>query len=177
MTFARVRALIFVAVLFVAAGIVVLTTIGKDSQAHVSAVDQCPSGSVPAHTRMPERNQVSLNVLNGTKTSQLAQQIATDFKFRGFNVKKTGDAPKPVTGIAVITFGPDAVGAAYLVSAYFLAEATMNFELQRKGADVDVTIGPQFEQLATQTEVNQSIAEIGNPPLPPGTCNAPGNVA
>jgi hypothetical protein len=46
----------------------------------------------------------------------------------------------------------------------------MDFDIKRKGAEVDVTLGTQFQQLATTTEVNQSIAEIGNPTLPPGTC-------
>jgi hypothetical protein len=176
MTFARVRALIFVAVLFVAAGVVVLMTISRDTQTNVAAVNECPSPLVPAHTRMPERNQVTVKVFNGTKTVGLGDSVTTQLKFRGFKVLPPANAPKVVNQIAVIVYGPDAIGAAYLVSANFLVDqAVMDFEINRKGAEVDVTIGTQFEQLATQTEVNQSIAEIGNPPLPAGTCNAPGN--
>jgi hypothetical protein len=37
---------------------------------------------------------------------------------------------------------------------------------------VDVVIGNQFRQLATETEVRQSIAALGNPEPPPGTCRA-----
>jgi len=177
MTFSRVRALIVVAVLFVVAGIIVIAAINKDSQTNPHAVDECPAGMIPAHTRMPERNQVTVNVFNSTKTVGLALQVGDLFKFRGFNVHNIGDTKgKALDDIAVISYGPEAVGAAYLVSANFLVdEATMQFDIERKGPEVDVTIGTQFQQLATTTEVNQSIAAIGNPALPPGTCNAPGN--
>ncbi len=177
MTFARVRALIAVAVLFVTAGVVVIMAIGRDSQTKPLSVDPCPSGLVPARVKMPERNDVTINVFNGTKKVGLAQQIGGEFKNRGFNVKKTETAPgnKVSDQIAEITFGPEAVGAAWLVSAYFLVdEAKMIFDIKRKGAEVDVVIGTQFQQLATTTEVNQSIAALGNPELPPGTCEAAG---
>ena len=59
------------------------------------------------------------------------------------------------------------------MSAYFLVnQATMQFDIKRKGGEVDVILGTQFQQLATTTEVNQSIAIIGKPPLEPGTCEA-----
>lgn len=175
MTFAKVRALIFVAVLFVSAGVVVIMAIGHDTQTHRVQQNTCPEGLLPAKVKMPERNQVTINVLNGTPKVGQAQQIGGEFKNRGFNVNKMETAPdgKTYDQIAVIIFGPDAVGAAYLVSAYFLVnEAEMQFELERKGAEVDVIIGTAFLQLATTTEVNQSIAVIGNPPLPDGTCDA-----
>jgi hypothetical protein len=35
-----------------------------------------------------------------------------------------------------------------------------------------VILGTEFQQLATVTEVNQSIAAIGTPDLPEGTCEA-----
>jgi len=171
MTFARIRALIFVALLFIAAAIVVATAITKDTQTSTAHSSTCAAGLVPAKVRMPERNQVTVNVINGTKTIGLAQEIGDELKFRGFKVDKMSTAAKPVDQIAVIVYGPDAVGAAWLVSANFLVdEAEMDFDIKRKGSEVDVTLGTRFQQLATVTEVNQSIAAIGNPLLPPGTC-------
>jgi hypothetical protein len=177
MTFGRVRSLIFVAVLFIAGGIVVATAIHRDSQANPVVVAACASGQVPAKTRMPDsRGDVTINVYNGTKTAGLAENVADELKFRGYKIDKVGTAPKQSNDIADIAYGPQAIGAAYLVSANFLVDqAVMNFDIKRKDAEVDVTIGTQFEQLATTTEVNQSIAAIGNPTLPEGTCNAPGN--
>ena len=176
MTFARVRALIFVAVLFITAGVVVIMAIGRDTQTRQSSSNPCPSGLVPAKIRMPERYEVTINVFNGTRKVGLAEDIGEEFKNRGFNVKKKGNLSGNKiydNEIAIITFGPQAVGAAWLISAYFLVdEAKMNFDIKREDAVVDVTVGGQFQQLATTTEVNQSIAALGNPELPEGTCEA-----
>ena len=175
MTFSRVRALIIVAVLFITAGVVVIMAIGRDSQTKATASNSCPEGLVPAKIKMPERNEVTINVFNGTPRIGLAQQIGGEFKNRGFNVNKMDTAAdnKTYDEIAIITYGPDAVGAAWLVSAYFLVdEAKMDFDIKRKGAEVDVIIGTKFQQLATTTEVNQSIAALGNPELEEGTCEA-----
>jgi LytR cell envelope-related transcriptional attenuator len=176
MTFTRVRALIFVSVLFITAMVAVGMAIGRDSQANPVAVETCPSGLVPAKIKMPEHNiDVVLNIYNGTKTVGLAQKVGEDFKNRGFKVKKMASAPgnKISNEIAEITFGPEAYGAGWLVSAYFLVDsAKLIFDIRRKGAEVDVLIGTQYQQLATTTEVNQSIAALGNPSLPDGTCEA-----
>lgn len=175
MTFARVRALIVIAVLFISASIVVIMAIDRDTQTHEPVRQECPEGLVPAKIKMPERNQVTINVYNGTLRTGLAQQIGGEFKNRGFNVNKMDTMPggKTYDQIAVIAFGPEAVGAAYLVSAYFLVdEAEMQFDIKRTSGEVDLIIGTAFQQLATTTEVNQSIAAIGNPPLPKGTCEA-----
>src|SRR4051794_239466 len=67
MTFSRVRALIFVAVLFVTATIVVVMAIGRDTQTKITHRESCAAGEVPAKNDMPERNQVTVNVYNGTQ--------------------------------------------------------------------------------------------------------------
>lgn len=176
MTFTRVRALIIVAVLFITAGVVVIMAIGRDRQTQQTTQSSCPPGLVPAKIKMPERNEVTINVFNGTSRVDLAQQLRGEFKTRGFNVNPPPTTPpeaKTYDQIALITYGPDAVGAAWLVSAYFLVnEADMDFDIHRKGAEVDVLVGEKFLQLATSTEVNQSIAAIGNPGLEEGTCEA-----
>ena len=173
MTFARVRALIFVAVLFISAGVVVIMAIGKDTQTRTITANGCGPGLIPAKVLMPERNQVTINLYNGTGRAGLADQIGYDFENRGFIVPKKENVADGQTfdEIAVITYGPEAVGAGHLVSAYFLVnEAKMIFDITRQGAAVDVVLGTKFRQLATTTEVNQSIAAIGNPEAPEGTC-------
>jgi LytR cell envelope-related transcriptional attenuator len=174
MTFTRVRAMIFIAVLFVTAGVVVLTAINRDTQI-LPIADKCAPGDIRANITVPERYQVTINVFNGTNRIGLAEQVGGEFENRGFNVAKMETAPdgKPYEDIAMITFGPDALGASWLVSAYFLVdEAEMNFDRERTGSEVDVTLGAKFQQLATSTEVNQSIAAKGSPELYPGTCAA-----
>ncbi len=175
MTFARVRALIFVSMLFVGATVVVVMAVTRDTQTRVGQHNACPAGLVPAKVKMPERNEFVVDVFNGTKTVGLAQTVGDEFKNRGFQVDKMKTAPgsKVHDVIAEIRYGPEAVGAARLVSAYFLVdEAEMNFDIKRKGNHVDVIIGTRFQQLATTIEVNQSIAALGNPTAPEGTCDA-----
>ncbi len=177
MTFTRVRAIIFVAVLFVTAGVVVIMAVNKDTQTKPVA-EGCAIGEIPANIKVPERDQVTINVFNGTPRSGLAEQIGGEFKNRGFQVAKTETAAdgKQYDQIAVITYGPSGIGAAWLVSAYFLGdEAEMDYQAERQGSDVDVLLGSKFQQLATSTEVNQSIAAKGSPRLEPGTCEAPDN--
>ena len=118
MTFSRVRALIFVAVLFVTAGIVVIMAIGRDTQTQASHVQACKPGEIPAHNEMPEHNdQVKINVSTVPAGSAWPKTSAAQFKNRGFVVGKMATAPakadgKPYDNIATIIYGPEAVGAA-----------------------------------------------------------------
>jgi hypothetical protein len=177
MTFPRVRAMILVAVLFVTAGVVVLTAINRDRQTQPKAAT-CPAGAIRMNVTLPAaNNEVTLNVYNGTSHKGLADQISGEFLNRGFQIGKVDVAPngEQYAKIAKITFGPDGFANAWLLKAYFLTdEAEMVFDDKRTGADIDVTLGAEFQALATSTEVNQGIAANGEPKLKdyPGTCAA-----
>ncbi len=174
MTFPRVRAMIFIAVLFVTAGVVVLTAINRDTQTQPPE-DPCAPGEIRVNLDMPEQADVTLNIFNGTARPGLADQIAGELANRGF-VTNTMDAapeggPYPMAGHLV--YGPEGVGPAWLVRAYFLEdEYEVTFVPDRVGPEVDVILGDGFQQLATTTEVNQAIAALGPPREPPGTCGA-----
>jgi hypothetical protein len=173
MSFARVRALVVVAALTVAAIIFVVIALVRDSQTGEPTVAGCPDGFVLANIRLPEPKEVKIKVFNGSGLRGQGEQVADDFRNRKFQVDKAvGNAAKAVDGIAVLRYGPEAVGAAHLLRAYFLDEATTQFDRKRKGDVVDVVIGTDFQQLGTTTEVNQSIGALGNPPLPEGACAA-----
>ncbi len=63
-----------------------------------------------------------------------------------------------------------------MIRAYFLDEAKTEYDPARTDDVVDVVIGDEFKQLATTTEVNQSLVELaslGEPKLPPQSCPAP----
>jgi hypothetical protein len=56
--------------------------------------------------------------------------------------------------------------------AFFLTYADDGgFDIKRTDITVDVTIGTQYQQLGTKTDVNQSLAHFGYPSPPPGTCD------
>jgi len=176
MSFARVRALVVISALTIAAIIFVVFAMVRDSQSGPATAAGCPDGFVLANIALPESKDVKIKVFNGSGIFGQADRVADDFRNRRFQVapvnKKTDNATKAVNGVAVLRYGPEAVGASHLLRAYFLDEATTEYQRQRKGAVVDVIIGTEFQQLGTTTEVNQSIGALGNPPLPPGACAA-----
>lgn len=179
MTLARVRALIFLAVLFIGAGVVVIMAIGKDSQAEPNIGDQCEPGQVRVYTHMPEnRKEIILNIYNGTGRRGEAQRVANAFEARGFTVNEVENPDVELyDGVAKLTFGPDGLGAGNLTSAYFLSgSAEKVFDVNREGREIDVVLGTEFQQLATTTEVNQAIAAMGIPKAPPGVCYVPGTL-
>ena len=88
-------------------------------------------------------------------------------------MQKPGESKTKFDRIAVITYGPKAVGDAQLLKAYFLGKAKPQYDAKRTSDVVDIVIGAEYQQLATSTEVNQSLVELGEPELPPGACAAP----
>jgi hypothetical protein len=174
MSFARVRALVVVGVLAVAAVVFVVVALVRDTQGDAVLDGGCPDGAVMANVTLPEDpDQVTVKVYNGTKTPGLADSVTNEFKNRRFKTVKPDENKKKVEGVAVMRYGPEAVGSAWLLRAYFLDEADVQYDAKRKGAVVDIVIGTGFQQLATTTEVNQSLVELGEPEVPLGACVAP----
>lgn len=172
MSFARVRALVVLAVLVVAAGVFVIVAMVRDTQSTVAAANGCPAGNVPASLKLPEAKDIKIRVYNSTDRPGLAAEVANDFKNRQVQVVKEGNSGKAVPGVAVLRYGPKAVGAAHVMRSFFLDEATTEFNIKRQDDLVDVVIGPGFRQLATPTEFNQSVSALQNPSPPAGTCDA-----
>jgi hypothetical protein len=174
MSFARVRALVVVGVLAVAAVVFVVTALVRDTQGGAVNGEDCPAGAPLADVTLPDDPaEVTVKIYNGTSTPGLADSVTNEFKNRRFTTQKPAESKTKYKGVAEIRFGPDAVGRAQLLRAYFLAQSKMEYNAKRKGAVIDIVIGSQFRQLATTTEVNQSLVEVGEPTLPPGACVKP----
>jgi hypothetical protein len=173
MSFARVRALVVIGVLAVSAIVFVVVALVRDSQGGTIADDGCPEGAPMANVTLPDDpDQVKIKVLNGTSTAGLADRVTNDFKNRGFVMQKPGESRTKFDRVAIITYGPKAVGDAQLIKAYFLGEAKPQYVAKRTTDVVDIVIGAEYQQLATSTEVNQSLAALGEPDVPPGACAA-----
>lgn len=173
MSLARARALALVTALVVAALILVIVAVVKDKQSKASySAGGCPAGAVKISTKpLPDTAHVKINVYNGTGQAGRASGVADDLRNRGFQVQKVGDAAH-FNGVAKIAYGPKEVAASNVVRAYFLNAADDGgFDIKRTDDVIDVTIGTQFQQLGTKTDVNQSLAQLGNPSPPPGTCD------
>jgi hypothetical protein len=173
MSFARVRALVVVGVLALAAVVFVIIALVKADQNNPVG-GGCPAGAPLADIQLPDDPaEVTIKVYNGTSTPGLAESVTTEFKNRRFTTQKPAENKTKYGGVADIKYGPDAVGRAQLLRAYFLDRSKLEYSAKRKGASIDIVIGSQFRQLATTTEVNQSLVEVGEPTLPPGACAKP----
>jgi hypothetical protein len=125
---------------------------------------------VPVSTTLKQRFEVRLSVFNASGVPGVGQQVFDEFRSREFQmVTLTDPYPGEYMEVAVIRYGPRAVGAAWLVAAYF-REPAKDFDIHRADDTVDVILGKAFQQLNTTTEVNQAIAAAGRPTAPPGTC-------
>lgn len=169
LSFARVRAIAVVTLLVVAAVVMVSMALSRQPDGSLVA-DRCPDDFVPVRLTLPEAGEVKLNVYNATTRVGLATQVADNFANRNFQVLERDDYDSEIEGVAELHYGPATVGAAQLVGAYFLNEATRVFDIDREDDVVDVVLGSEFRQLATPTEVSQAIAAAGNPEPPAGTC-------
>jgi hypothetical protein len=178
MSFARVRALVVIGVLAVAAVVFVVVALVRDTQSDAVAGDGCPDGAPRANVTLPDDpDQVKVKVLNGTSEAGKAEKVTNDFKNRGFVMEKPGESRSKFDRIAIIRYGPKAVGNAQLLKAYFLGKAKPEYNAKRTDDIVEIVVGSAFQQLATSTEVNQSLVELGEPQLPPGACVAPADEA
>ncbi|MEV6304199.1 LytR C-terminal domain-containing protein [Actinoplanes sp. NPDC051861] len=172
MTYARMRAYLIVGVLVLAAAITVIISVVNDTQSDAATGD-CPAGTPRANLTLPaEAAQVKLRVLNGTRRAGMAEQVSEDFKNRGFAVQPAAKSKNKNKDIAIIQYGPKSVGAAQWIKAFFLGEATPEFSAERTTDVIDIVIGDRYQQLATDIEVKQSLAQLSAPELPPGTCAA-----
>lgn len=169
LSFARVRALAIVSLLFIGAAVAVAIALNRDDGAAVTKA-ACPEGSVLADLTLHDARNIRINVYNTTGRVGLAGQVGENLANRNFQVLEIGDTPDPVDAVAVLRYGPRAVGAAHVLQAYFLNGAIEEFDIAREDDVVDILIGSQFQQLATETEVRQSIAALGNAVAPSGTC-------
>jgi len=175
MSFARVRALVVVGLLAVSALVFVVVALIRDSQSDAGTAQGCPEGWPVADVTLREPKDVRINVYNATAEPGLATNVAEDFRNRKFQVQKDGNDPqkKAVDEVAVLRYGPKAVGSAHLLRAYFLNAAVFEYDAKRPDDTVDVVLGDRFQQLATITEVNQSLGDLGAPQAPEQTCPGP----
>src|SRR5688572_20848163 len=122
MTLARIRALILVGLLFVAATVVSLIAVNKDSQTLATTTEGCPPGAIPVSLAVPEYKDIKIRLINGSDSRGEAESVAKDFKFRSLKVVETKNSNKKFDEVAIIRYGPKTVGAAWVMRAFFLDE-------------------------------------------------------
>ncbi|WP_433533432.1 LytR C-terminal domain-containing protein [Micromonospora sp. CA-263727] len=164
------RALVVVGMLAVVALVFVIVAMVRDTQSNAGPGEGCPDDWPRADVTLREAKEVKIEVLNGTDRPGLAASVGDDFRNRNFQVEKESTAKKQIDDVAVLRYGPKGVGAAHLLRAYFLNAADHEYDPKITTDVVKVTLGNSFQQLATTTEVNQSLGDLGAPVAPPGSC-------
>ena len=123
---------------------------------------------------LPATGKVSFRLLNGTARDGLGRTLGDALAARGFQVKSTGNAPKPLTGPSRVYFGPGARPAAQLVAIHVIGAELSPVPTAPKGA-VDLVIGTGFARLRTPAEVKTFTARVlaGTAPTAVATTPAP----
>lgn len=173
MTFARIRALVIVGLLVISATVVVVIALLNDHQKDADLASGCPKDAIIADLQLPEEKEVKIKLYNASGGTVSTGGFASTLEHRGFQVTTAnpGEEPQaPLSEVAVVRYGPKAVGKAWVVQAYFINNATPEFQIKRTDDVVDIVLGSGFKKLATVSEVKQALWQVGRPPAPPGTC-------
>jgi hypothetical protein len=171
----------FVVVLLIGGGIGVTRLVGAPAAWSPAGPRQsstpkpsCSDGGVPVRIEVPEYKDIRVNVYNATQEDALAAIVAAQLRNRGLTVLVVDNVPEDgrTKEVAIIRYGPDAVGAAWVMRSFFLDTAQTTFDPYRETDTVDLILGSGFEGFGSVTEVNRSIGSLGWPVPPPGTCAA-----
>lgn len=111
---------------------------------------------------------VKVKVIDGGAAPTMADKALTGLRNRRFIVT-TGlsqEAGGPEDGV-VLRYGPAAIGNATLLRAYFPGSTAMIFDPSRHDDVIDATVGSGFTSFRTTTQVNQFLAQAGEPTAPP----------
>jgi hypothetical protein len=161
----------------VVAGVVVAATAGTVATRTLDRThqDTAAAGGLPRMNcvlALPDDPaEVSIRVLGGGAAAGTPDATASQLRARRFHVLVgPADAGRTEAGpadAADLRYGPTAIGAATVVRAMVHGPVLMRFDPDRRDMAIDLVLGPAFTRLATTTEVNQGLAEAGEPTAPP----------
>jgi hypothetical protein len=159
-------ALAFLLVLSVLTGIVWWRVLHRPDASSGTAAP--PSSAAPLSctpggqaVRLPVPSAVSVVVLNGANRDQLASQVTTQLKARGFRTGTPSNAPSIVPGTAQIEFTAAGRAGATLLS-YYVPGARL-VAGNASGTSINLVLGTGFRSLAAQATVNKAVAKAKKP--------------
>lgn len=143
---------------------------GDTSNSGASSFDPnpCVTVTIIPGEGLPWPREVNVNVYNSTTRTGLAADTADSLKGRGFVIVKIANDPlgKPIAGVAEIRYGARSQRAARLLAFYVKGAIMVNDN--RKGTDVDLSLGEQFEKILPQIEVDRDLMMPSPSPSGPG---------
>ncbi|MFC7530945.1 LytR C-terminal domain-containing protein [Actinoplanes sp. GCM10030250] len=144
---------------------------GPGSSAEPGTVDgtRCGPSGIPLNLQLPDGPEaVSVRVFNGATPTGLDQTVTLQLRQRAFTrAESAGTATVALKDkVGTLRYGPRALGSAALLRAYFADEVVSQFDPALDGETVELVVGPDFRQLATPTEINQALVEMGPVTVP-----------
>ncbi|MGY3202714.1 hypothetical protein ACVW19_003229 [Streptomyces sp. TE5632] len=126
-----------------------------------------PSPGPARSTVLPEPGRITVNVLNATTRSGLAQKTADELKKRGFKIGDVGNAAeeydKKVKGTGVLLGPTSALKSSLPVLGAQLADAERRTEASRKGGELDLIIGDGFTRLTAKADADRALTALTAP--------------
>ena len=152
--------LIFLLVLALAALGVWWNVLDDEKARDQAQAAACSSASAAPQALDPAT--ITLRVLNASDQAGKASEVATTLESRGFVVQEIANDPSDnqVTGVGEFRFGPRGKGAAAFMRL-LLPGATDRPDTRATDV-VDLVIGPEFKELATQDQVAAALSPIAS---------------
>ncbi|MFC7813096.1 LytR C-terminal domain-containing protein [Streptomyces sp. NPDC057367] len=145
---------------------------GGDKANAAGAAADCPTtgtkaSAAPAAVKLPKPAQVTVNVLNATTRTGLAQKTADELKKRGFRVGEVSNAPKEydkkIKGAGILLGPPASLKTSLAVLGTQLPGAERQTDAAREGAEVDLMIGDGFKGLAKPADADTALTALAAP--------------
>ncbi len=152
---------------------------GGDSASTGRTKAACAVRATPAAAprALPEPGTITVNVLNATTRSGLAQKTADELEKRGFKIGEVANAPeeydKKVEGTGVLLGPASALDTSLPVLGAQLAGAERRTDAARKGNEIDLVIGDDFRSLTRKADADRALAALTEPepaPTPKKNC-------
>jgi hypothetical protein len=144
-------AVIALAALLLLAAIVWWRVLNRDSG---DAAAGCPTQPAPAASTLPAPSLVTVQVLNATKRSGIAEKARSALVDAGFNSPDAAANDKPKThvrGVAQIRYGSAGEGGAKLL-LFYLPKAKL-VTTEAKSATVVVSLGKRYKGIESPSSV------------------------
>jgi hypothetical protein len=152
--------LIFLLVLALAALGVWWNVLNDEKARDQAQAAACSSASAAPDALDP--TTITLRVLNASEQAGKASEVATTLESRGFVVQEVANdqSDNEVAGVGEFRFGPRGKGAAAFMGL-LLPGATDRPDTRATDV-VDLVIGPEFKELATQDQVAAALSPIAS---------------
>lgn len=146
---------------------------GGDKASAAGGAADCPAeataspGTTADAASLPAPGRITVNVLNATTRSGLAQKTADELKKRGFRIGDVTNAPKEfdkkVEGTGILLGPAAALKTSLPVLGAQLPAAERRADAARKDTTVDLIIGNGFRGLAVKAEADRATAALAAP--------------